>query len=108
MGHWNLFRFILSFKTNAQITINGIDNEKYAKPFDIGSGFWNTREIKHFFAYIETAFCGPDDIFLECEKNKANMIAALGMTLEEYNWNIEWTENLIRNYYKAQGIHELV
>ena len=25
------------------------------------------------------------------------------MTLEEYNWNIEWTENLIRNYYKAQG-----
>ena len=39
----------------------------------------------------------------ECEKNKANMIAALGMTLEEYNWNIEWTENLIRNYYKAQG-----
>ena len=62
------------------------------------SGFWNTREIKHFFAYIETVFCGP-----ECEKNKANMIAALGMTLEEYNWNIEWTENLIRNYYKAQG-----
>ena len=103
MGHWNLFRFISSFKTNAKITINGIDNEKYAKPFDIGSGFWNTREIKHFFAYIETAFCGPDDIFLECEKNKANLIAALGMTLEEYNWNIEWTENLIRNYYKAQG-----
>ena len=31
------------------------------------------------------------------------MIAALGMTLEEYNWNIEWTENLIRNYYKGQG-----
>lgn len=31
------------------------------------------------------------------------MIGALGMTLEEYNWNIEWTENLIRNYYKAQG-----
>ena len=63
------------------------------------SGFWNTREIKHFFAYIETIYCRP----AECSKNKANLIAALGMTLEEYNWNIEWTENLIRNYYKAQG-----
>ena len=63
------------------------------------SGFWNTREIKHFFAYIETIYCRP----AECSKNKANLIAALGMTLEEYNWNIEWIENLIRNYYKAQG-----
>ena len=61
------------------------------------SGFWNTREIKHFFAELEILFYGPD-----FEANKANMLAALGMTLEEYNWNIEWTENLIRDYYKGQ------
>ena len=39
----------------------------------------------------------------ETAKNKANMIAALGMTVEEYDWNIEWIEKLIRNYHKAQG-----
>ena len=39
----------------------------------------------------------------ETAKNKANMIAALGMTVEEYEWNIEWIENLIRNYHKVQG-----
>ena len=61
------------------------------------SGFWNTREIKHFFAELEILFYGPD-----FEANKANLLAALGMTLEEYNWNIEWTENLIRDYYKGQ------
>ena len=69
------------------------------KPFEIGSGFWNTREIIHFFGYLETIFGTPE----ESAKNKANMIAALGMTPEEYNWNIEWTEKLIRNYYNGSG-----
>ena len=58
---------------------------------------WNTREVKHFFADLEILFNGPD-----FEANKANLLAALGMTLEEYNWNIEWIENLIRDYYKGQ------
>ena len=42
----------------------------------------------------------------ETAKNKANMIAALGMTVEEYEWNIEWIENLIRNYHKDQGFKD--
>ena len=58
---------------------------------------WNTREVKHFFADLEILFNGPD-----FEANKANLLAALGMTLEEYNWNIEWIENLVRDYYKGQ------
>ena len=82
------------------MNIDTIDKEKYTKPYEIGSGFWNTREIKHFFTVLETYFNMPEE---ETAKNKANMIAALGMTVEEYVWNIEWIENLIRNYHKAQG-----
>ena len=58
---------------------------------------WNTREVQNFFAELEILFDGPD-----FETNKANLLAAMGMTLEEYNWNIEWTENLIRDYYKGR------
>ena len=36
------------------------------------------------------------------EKNKENLLGALGMTLEEYNWNIEWIEKLVRDYYKGR------
>lgn len=57
---------------------------------------WNTREVQSFFAELEILFDGPD-----LEANKANLLAAMGMTLEEYNWNIEWTENLIRDYHKG-------
>ena len=40
------------------------------------------------------------------EKNKENLLGALGMTLEEYNWNIEWVEKLVRDYYKGQEFRE--
>ena len=43
-----------------QITIDGIDKEKYTKPYELGSGFWNTREIKHIFDYVESFYDDPD------------------------------------------------
>ena len=61
------------------------------------SGLWNTREVKHFFGVLEEYSAGP-----ELETNKANMLSALNMTLEEYNWNIQWIEDLIRDYYKGK------
>ena len=65
------------------------------------SGFWNTREIKHFFAEMEIIMASPN-----IEKNKENLLGALGMTLEEYNWNIEWVEKLVRDYYKGQEFRD--
>jgi len=84
-----------------QVNIDGIDKEKYTKPYSFEtsgmSGFWNTREIKQFFAEMEIIMASPN-----IEKNKENLLGALGMTLEEYNWNIEWIEKLVRDYYKDE------
>ena len=67
-------------------------NYKYTTP--IGEkGYWNTREIKHFFEYLE------EDVDKD---TMASFLSAMGWTPEQYKNNIEWTEDLIRNYHKDE------
>ena len=59
------------------------------------AGYWNTRQIEHFFEYLE-------------EENDDNamktFLDAIGWTYDQYKSNIKWTENLIRNYHEDQEI----
>ena len=58
---------------------------------------WNTREIVHLFDYFENFIENSDE-------NKIFLLESLGWTLEEYNWNIEWTEELVRNHHQDREI----
>ena len=63
-----------------QLTIDGIDKEKYTRPYKEGSGFWNTREIKSFFEYVES-FYDEETI----NANKKAFLDLMGWTLEARN-----------------------
>ena len=81
-------------------TLNGIRLDvtpmvKYTRPMIDRAGYWNTRQIKKFFEYLE-------------ENNDDNAIAtflnAMGWSYDQYKNNIQWTENLIRNYHQDREI----
>ena len=57
------------------------------------AGYWNTRQIKQFFDYLE------EDNGDDAMKTFLNV---MGWTYDEYKNNIQWTEDLIRNYHQDQ------
>ena len=59
------------------------------------AGYWNTRQIEHFFEHLEEN--NDDDAM-------ATFLAAMGWTYDQYKNNVQWTENLIRNYHQDQEI----
>ena len=108
-----------------------IDSEQYTRPMDTGSfmgSHWNTREIVHLFDYFENFIENSDKnkqflldslgwtledwlwlgilSVLKVEKsyyhlrNFSNFLSRY----KEYNWNIEWTEKLVRNHHKDSEI----
>ena len=59
------------------------------------AGYWNTRQIEYFFAHLEEN--NDDDAM-------ATFLVAMGWTYDQYKNNVQWTENLIRNYHQDQEI----
>ena len=59
------------------------------------AGYWNTRQIKHFFDYLEES--NDDDAM-------AAFLNAMGWSYDDFKQNIQWTEDLIRNYHHDQEI----
>ena len=59
------------------------------------AGYWNTRQIKQFFDYLEES---NDDNAM------TTFLNAMGWSYDDYQQNIQWTEDLIRNYHKDQEI----
>ena len=58
-----------------ELHIDGIDTKKYTMHYEGGSGFWNTREIKHIFDFVET-------IYEDASENKLKFLELMGWTLE--------------------------
>ena len=61
-------------------------------PYQQEGWTWNTREIKAMFRTMELGY--EIDGYLK----------AMGWTMEEYIFNIEWTEELVRGYYKDEEV----
>ena len=59
------------------------------------AGYWNTRQIKQFFDYLEE---NNDDNAM------STFLNAMGWSYDDYKGNIQWTEDLIRSYHQDQEI----
>ena len=59
------------------------------------AGYWNTRQVKQFFDYLEE---NNDDNAM------STFLNAMGWSYDDYKRNIQWTEDLIRNYHHDQEI----
>ena len=59
------------------------------------AGYWNTRQIEYFFEHLEEN---------EDHNAMATFLEAMGWTYDQYKNNVQWTENLIRNYHQDQEI----
>jgi len=55
-----------------------------------GGLVWNTREIKNFFSRLEPNY------------DMESYVKVMGWSYDEYLFNVEWTENLVRGYYKDE------
>ena len=59
------------------------------------AGYWNTRQIKQFFDYLEE---NNDDNAM------STFLNTMGWSYDDYKRNIQWTEDLIRNHHQDQEI----
>ena len=56
---------------------SGIDKEKYTRPYQDGSGFMNSREIKHIFDWFYNFYENSDE-------NVDEFLDVMGWTLEDW------------------------
>jgi len=75
-----------------KVSVPDINQAKYKAPYQQDGWTWNTREIKSMFRTMELGY--EIDGYLK----------AMGWTMNEYIFNIEWTEELVRGYYNDDEI----